>query len=82
MKELSDLRDRLATETGARERLESELELVNETNRLLKVEVRKITRQCDYFRNASHKHAEGIRKVFPIVEGLRDTATFTAEGEF
>ncbi|KAB5515613.1 hypothetical protein GE09DRAFT_1045727 [Coniochaeta sp. 2T2.1] len=82
VKEMSNLRDRLATEMAARERLESELDLVNETNRLLKEDARKTSQQCDHFRNACHKYAEGIRRMFPIVEGLRNTATFTAEGEF
>lgn len=82
VKEISSLQDRLASELDSKERLEGELDLVNETNRLLKQEIQKKLQECDYFRKASYKYTEGIRKMLPIINGLRNTATFTAEGYF
>jgi hypothetical protein len=65
-----------------RERLEGEIELVNETNRLLRQEIQKKALEIAYFRDASYRYAEGIRKMIPIIEGLKNTATFTADGCF
>ena len=80
VREVSFLRGRVAVETEARERLEAELDLVNETNRMLRVEISRRMQECDYFRSASYRYAEGVRKVFPLVERLHNTATFKEDG--
>lgn len=82
MKELSELKDCLAAERGAKERLEGKLNLVNKTNCLMKEEVQKQAQECNYYWNASYKYAEGIRQMLSIVEGLKNTAMFTSEGWF
>ena len=82
VKQISSLQDRLASQIAVKKRLEGELDLVNETNRLLRQEIQKKAQECDYFRVASYKYAEGIRKMIPIIEGLENTATFTADGCF
>ncbi|KAK3933977.1 hypothetical protein QBC46DRAFT_368491 [Diplogelasinospora grovesii] len=81
-KQISNLRDCLTLETEAKERLQAELHLLNETNNLLRQEVQKRTRECSYFKDASSKYAEGIRKVFPIIQGLQSTPTLTEDGCF
>lgn len=64
------------------ETLREELNLVNNTNHLLNQEVQKVTLQCEYFRNASYKYSQGINKILPVMEGLRDMATFNSDGSF
>ena len=80
VKEISSLRDRLVLETREKEKLAGELHLVNETNSLLRKEVEKKTRQCNYFRDTSYKYSEGIGNLHQILEKLRDSTTFTDEG--
>ncbi len=79
---MSKLQDRLALEMEARQRIDAELNLVNETNGLLRQELSKKAQECDYFKDASYKYAEGFRKLLPIVESFRDSATFTTDGSF
>jgi hypothetical protein len=82
VREISSLRDRIASEITVRKRLEGELDLLNETNRQLRQEIQKSARERDYFRVAGFKYAEGIRQMVPIIDGLQNTATFTADGCF
>lgn len=82
VKEISDLKVRLATEIETRGRMEAELNLVNDTNHLLKGEVDRKAKRGDYFEKASYKYAEGVRKLLPMIEALRDTTTFRADGSF
>ncbi|KAL2015219.1 hypothetical protein VTK56DRAFT_6058 [Thermocarpiscus australiensis] len=80
--QISNLQDRIASAMATKERLEGEIELVNETNRLLRQEIQKKAQETAYFRDASYRYAEGIRKMIPIIEGLKNTATFTEDGCF
>ncbi|KAK3305095.1 uncharacterized protein B0T15DRAFT_433663 [Chaetomium strumarium] len=80
--QISELQERVASAMVTKERLEGEIELVNETNRLLRQEIQKKALEIAYFRDASYRYAEGIRKMIPIIEGLKNTATFTADGCF
>jgi len=76
--ENSNLRDELAAEIQIRGVLEAQLHQQREANQRLE----KAARECRYFRESSYRFAQGIRKVLPILEDLRDTATFTQDGSF
>ena len=82
VKEISSLHDQVASELAVKKRLEGELGLLNETNRQLRQEIEKKAQERDYFWVASVKYAEGIRRMVPIIDGLKNTATFTADGCF
>ena len=79
---IRDLHNSLMAEIRNRERLESELYLINETNRLLKQELERKTRECDYFFAATHKYTEAVRKLSTTIMDLEKKATFRNDGSF
>jgi transcription elongation GreA/GreB family factor len=80
--ELNYVKSCLADEMETRVRVEAELYLLNETNRLLKVEIDKAMRRGDYFENAGYRYAEGIRNTSIAIKTLRDSPTFREDGFF